>query len=64
MREGLDVFEAEPISEDHPLLQFDQVVAIPHIGSSSKDTRYDMMTLCVENILAVLKGDNPKTAVK
>lgn len=61
---GLDVFEAEPISEDHPLLQFDQVVAIPHIGSSSKDTRYDMMTLCVENILAVLKGDNPKTAVK
>ncbi|MEI2664394.1 2-hydroxyacid dehydrogenase [Rossellomorea sp. LJF3] len=61
---GLDVFETEPINEDHPLLQFDQVVAIPHIGSSSKDTRHDMMTLCVENIHAVLKGDNPKTAVK
>ncbi|CAN7223993.1 2-hydroxyacid dehydrogenase [Rossellomorea sp. LjRoot5] len=61
---GLDVFETEPINEDHPLLQFDQVVAIPHIGSSSKDTRHDMMTLCVENIQAVLKGDNPKTAVK
>ncbi|OXS61362.1 glyoxylate reductase [Bacillus sp. V-88] len=60
---GLDVFETEPISEDHPLLQFEQVIAIPHIGSSSKDTRHDMMTLCVENILAVLKGDNPKTAV-
>lgn len=61
---GLDVFETEPISEDHPLLQLDQVVALPHIGSSSKDTRLDMMTLCVENIQAVLKGDNPKTAVK
>ncbi|MCR8847629.1 D-glycerate dehydrogenase [Rossellomorea sp. SC111] len=61
---GLDVFETEPISEDHPLLQLDQVVALPHIGSSSSDTRYDMMSLCVENILAVLKGDNPKTAVK
>ncbi|MCC5801922.1 2-hydroxyacid dehydrogenase [Rossellomorea vietnamensis] len=61
---GLDVFETEPINEDHPLLQLDQVVAIPHIGSSSKETRHDMMTLCVENILAVLKGDNPKTAVK
>ncbi|WQI98198.1 D-glycerate dehydrogenase, partial [Rossellomorea vietnamensis] len=47
-----------------PLLQLDQVVALPHIGSSSKDTRLDMMTLCVENIQAVLKGDNPKTAVK
>ncbi|WP_034763761.1 2-hydroxyacid dehydrogenase [Rossellomorea vietnamensis] len=61
---GLDVFETEPINEDHPLLQFDQVVAIPHIGSSSKDTRHDMMTLCVENIQAVLNGDNPKTEVK
>lgn len=61
---GLDVFETEPINDDHPLLQFDQVVAIPHIGSSSKDTRHDMMTLCVENIQAVLNGDNPKTEVK
>lgn len=61
---GLDVFETEPISEDHPLLAFDQVVALPHIGSSSEDTRYNMMTLCVENIQAVLKGDLPKTAVK
>jgi glyoxylate reductase len=61
---GLDVFESEPINEDHPLLQLDQVVAIPHIGSSSKDTRHDMMSLCVENIQAVLNGDNPKTAVK
>ncbi|MFI8688115.1 2-hydroxyacid dehydrogenase [Rossellomorea sp. NPDC077527] len=61
---GLDVFEKEPISEDHPLLAFDQVVALPHIGSSSEDTRYNMMTLCVENIQAVLKGDLPKTAVK
>ena len=61
---GLDVFEMEPISKDHPLLKFDRVVALPHIGSSSQDTRYNMMTLCVENIKAVLNGDGPKTAVK
>ena len=61
---GLDVFESEPINADHPLLQFDQVVAIPHIGSSSKDTRHAMMVLCVENIHAVLKGEQPKTMVK
>ncbi|MBN8193571.1 D-glycerate dehydrogenase [Bacillus sp. NTK074B] len=61
---GLDVFEMEPISKDHPLLTFDRVVALPHIGSSSQDTRYNMMTLCADNIHAVLKGDQPKTAVK
>ena len=61
---GLDVFESEPINADHPLLQFDQVVAIPHIGSSSKDTRHAMMVLCVDNIHAVLKGEQPKTMVK
>jgi glyoxylate reductase len=61
---GLDVFATEPINEHHPLLQLEQVVAIPHIGSSSKETRYAMMDLCVENIFAVLKGDQPKTAVK
>ena len=61
---GLDVFETEPINPDHPLLQFDQVVATPHIGSSSKDTRHSMMTLCAENIEAVLKGDIPRNRVK
>ncbi|TMU84522.1 D-glycerate dehydrogenase [Bacillus sp. BHET2] len=61
---GLDVFETEPIDPDHPLLQFDQVVATPHIGSSSKDTRHSMMTLCAENIEAVLKGDIPRNRVK
>ncbi|NMH68468.1 D-glycerate dehydrogenase [Bacillus sp. RO3] len=60
---GLDVFESEPIDPDHPLLALDQVVALPHIGSASQETRYRMMSLCVENILAVLKGNEPKTFV-
>ena len=47
--------ESEPIDQDHPLLELDEVIALPHIGSSSKETRYDMMKLCVENIQAVLK---------
>ncbi|MFC7785684.1 2-hydroxyacid dehydrogenase [Rossellomorea sp. GCM10028870] len=60
---GLDVFEAEPIDADHPLLKLHQVVALPHIGSSSKETRYGMMALCVENIHAVLKGKKPSTSL-
>jgi glyoxylate reductase len=61
---GLDVFVKEPIDSDHPLLSLDNVVALPHIASSSTETRLGMMNLCVENIHAVLKGDKPKTQVE
>ncbi|MBA2175759.1 D-glycerate dehydrogenase [Halobacillus locisalis] len=60
---GLDVFAEEPISKDHPLLQLDQVVALPHIGSASKETRYKMMDLCLENIDRYFKGKSVKTPV-
>ncbi|XXM70490.1 2-hydroxyacid dehydrogenase [Lysinibacillus sphaericus] len=61
---GLDVFVEEPIDSEHPLLQFDNVVALPHIASSSIETRTAMMNLCVQNVMAVLKGDKPRTQVK
>jgi glyoxylate reductase len=61
---GLDVFVKEPIDSNHPLLSLDNVVALPHIASSSTETRLGMMNLCVQNIMAVLKGDKPKTQVK
>ncbi|WP_347321335.1 D-glycerate dehydrogenase [Rossellomorea sp. RS05] len=60
---GLDVFTKEPISMDHPLLSLDRVVVLPHIGSSSVDTRYDMVRLCTDNIQAVLEGREPRTAL-
>lgn len=61
---GLDVFAEEPIGEDHPLLELKNVVAMPHIGSASIETRYAMMQLCVENIDLVLSGKKPKTPVE
>lgn len=60
---GLDVFEQEPIPESHPLLALTNVVALPHIGSATVETRMGMMNLCVENIDAVLSGHPPKTLV-
>ncbi|NIK12180.1 2-hydroxyacid dehydrogenase [Alkalibacillus almallahensis] len=60
---GLDVFKNEPIQADHPLLELDNVVALPHIGSSSYETRTEMMWLTAQNIIAVLSGNKAKTPV-
>jgi glyoxylate reductase len=60
---GLDVFEKEPINADHRLLTLSNVVALPHIGSSSVETRVMMMKLCLENIEAVIEGNEPETLV-
>ncbi|WP_096190047.1 2-hydroxyacid dehydrogenase [Evansella halocellulosilytica] len=57
---GLDVFKEEPIGADHPLLQFRNVVALPHIGSASVETRYDMAKLASRNIVNVLRGERPE----
>jgi glyoxylate reductase len=60
---GLDVFLNEPIESTHPLVGLHNVVALPHVGSASYETRYKMMNLCAENISSVLKGYIPKTRV-
>ncbi|KHE68696.1 D-glycerate dehydrogenase [Halobacillus sp. BBL2006] len=60
---GLDVFEQEPIGKDHPLLQLDQVVCLPHIGSATVETRHKMMKLCLDNLVRYFRGDSPLTKV-
>ncbi len=60
---GLDVFVREPIAPDHPLLGLPNVVATPHVGSASVQTRVAMARLAVDNALAVLRGDGPLTPV-
>ncbi len=60
---GLDVFDQEPISKNHPFLAMKNVVALPHIGSASKETRLAMMTMCCDNIDAVFEERPPRTLV-
>ena len=59
---GLDVYEDEP--KVHPkLLDLENAVLAPHIGSGSQETRDGMAVLAAENIVAVLSGGEPKTPV-
>ncbi|CAM4017010.1 2-hydroxyacid dehydrogenase [Alkalicoccus chagannorensis] len=60
---GLDVFSNEPIGADHPLLQLENVTALPHIGSAAVPTRQTMIELAGLNIKDVLQGTQPRTAV-
>ena len=59
---ALDVYEREP--ELHRgLLSLENVVLSPHLGSSTIETRTTMIQLAVDNIIAVLSGTPPLTAV-
>ena len=60
---GLDVFETEPLPVNSELLSLPNVVALPHIGSATHETRYEMSKMAVENLLAALKGDLTKHCV-
>ncbi|MCR8987063.1 D-glycerate dehydrogenase [Brevibacillus laterosporus] len=60
---GLDVFQQEPIPTNHPLLSLPNVVALPHIGSATYETRDRMAMLVSENIVAVLSKDEAITPV-
>jgi len=54
---GLDVTNPEPMCKDNPLLEMQNAVVLPHIGSATIETRTAMATLSVKNILAGLKGE-------
>ena len=55
---GLDVFEAEP-KVTPELLQMENTVLVPHIGSATDETREAMAQRAVNNILAVIRGEIP-----
>ena len=57
---GIDVFEKEP-EVDPGLLECENAVVIPHLGSATVDTRVAMGMLAAENLFAALEGARPPT---
>src|ERR1700710_3075659 len=60
---GLDVWDKEPPPPDHPLLQFDNVLASPHTAGGTKEARENMGRIAAEQILDALDGKRPPRVI-
>ncbi|SDN83356.1 2-hydroxyacid dehydrogenase [Vreelandella arcis] len=60
---GLDVYEREPLSQASPLPHMANVVALPHIGSATHETRDAMAQRAVDNLILALSGEHPISLV-
>jgi D-3-phosphoglycerate dehydrogenase len=56
---GLDVWAKEPPPRDHPLLQFDNVLASPHTAGVTREARINMGRIAAEQLLDALDGKRP-----
>jgi D-3-phosphoglycerate dehydrogenase / 2-oxoglutarate reductase len=56
---GLDVWAKEPPPPDHPLLQFDNVIASPHTAGVTTEARMNMGRIAAEQMLEALDGKRP-----
>lgn len=54
---ALDVTDPEPLPMDSPLLELENCLIVPHLGSASKKTRDMMSLLSAQNLIAGLKGE-------
>ena len=59
---GLDVFDAEPLPPDHPILSCEQVVLTPHMADQTPEGIELLNEGAVDNVLAFLEG-HPQNVV-
>jgi D-3-phosphoglycerate dehydrogenase len=55
---GTDVFEVEPATQDHPLLEIENFFATPHMAAHTEEA-LKRMSLVAEDVLRVLEGKRP-----
>ncbi len=54
---GIDVYDREPLPEDHPLRSAPNVILTPHIAWYSIQSGPKLLTLAVEEVLRALRGE-------
>ncbi len=60
---GLDVYEIEPLPQDHPLWAMENVILTPHIAASSPRIAERHLATLLENIRLFVQGQPPATLV-
>lgn len=60
---GLDVLEGEPITEEHPLLAYENVVITPHTSAYTYECLYGMGDKVVTDVERVLAGKTPEDVI-
>ena len=57
---ALDVFDPEPLVEDSPLRQMDNVILTPHTAAYSEEAVADLRAAVTQTVLDVMQGYLPK----
>jgi D-3-phosphoglycerate dehydrogenase len=60
---GIDVWDKEPPPPEHPLLQFDNVIASPHTAGVTHEARVNMGRIAAEQLIMTLDGKRPPRIV-
>ena len=53
---ALDVYDKEPLPEDHPLRRLSNTILVPHLGYGVKETWDGFYPQMIENALAFMDG--------
>jgi lactate dehydrogenase-like 2-hydroxyacid dehydrogenase len=54
---ALDVVDPEPLSGNHDILRFDNIIITPHIGTATEECRRDMAVTAAKNIVDFFDGE-------
>ncbi|MDH3761556.1 MAG: hypothetical protein OEU50_11290 [Gammaproteobacteria bacterium] len=60
---GIDVFDDEPIPDEHPFLQLDNVVMTPHVAYNTPEALAGMYDTAIDNLVAFYAGKPRNVAV-
>ncbi|MFD1640888.1 2-hydroxyacid dehydrogenase [Halohasta litorea] len=57
---ALDVYDQEPIPDDHPLLELDNVVTTPHLGGATEEVISRHSAMIRDDLEALFEGEEPQ----
>lgn len=58
-----DVFSKEPPPADHPLFGLENVILTPHLAGSTRESGARIMTMALDNLARVIRGEKPQWLV-